>query len=58
MEKFRDLLRGLETLESARDDLNARIAGQGTESRRFIIRTMLLTFGIIASVAVVVWVDG
>ena len=58
MEKFRELRRGLETLEGARDDLNARIAGQGKESRRFIIRTLVLIFGIIASVAVVVWVNG
>ena len=58
MEKFRELRRGLETLESARDDLNARIASQGTESRRFIIRTLVLIFGIIASVAVVVWANG
>ena len=58
MEKFRELLRGLETLESARDDLNARTAGQVTESRRFIIRTLVLIIGIIATVAVAVWVGG
>ncbi|MYE23853.1 MAG: hypothetical protein F4Y01_07915 [Gammaproteobacteria bacterium] len=57
MEKFRELHQGLQVLESARDDLNARVAHQGTESRRFIIRTLLLIFGIVASVAVVVWAN-
>lgn len=45
MGKFRELRDGLEALENGRDDLNARVAQQAKESRRFIIRTLLLSLG-------------
>lgn len=49
MNRFRELRAGLEALETGRDDLNARVAQQGRESRRFIIRTLLLALGVVVS---------
>ena len=60
MDRFRELRGGLEALENGRDDLNARVAQQAKESRRFIIHTLLLSLGIAVALlsAAGIWLSG
>ncbi len=54
METFRQLRDDSEMLEASRDDLNAKVAEQVRDSRRFIIRALLIGFGIVVAAAGIV----
>lgn len=55
MNVFRDLRNACESLDASRDDLNARLANQVTESRRFFFRCLIWIFGILATIIVGAW---
>ena len=52
METFRQLRDASEILEASRDDLNAKVAEQVRDTRRFIFRVLLIVFGTVLGAAV------
>lgn len=51
METFRQLRDASEMLEASRDDLNAKVAEQVRDSRRFFVRALLILLGIVVAAA-------
>ena len=55
MSTFRELRAAAETLEAARDDLNAKIKVQVRETRKFTLQLSLTGLGIIIAVVFGLW---
>lgn len=55
MNTFRELRAAAETLEAARDDLNAKVMAQVRETRRFALRLFVTILGIVGAVVLGIW---
>lgn len=55
MSTFRELRAAVETLEAARDDVNARIMVQVRETRRFTLQLCLTGLGILVAAVIGIW---
>lgn len=55
MDTFRELRAAAETLEAARDDLNAKVMAQVRETRRFALRLLVTILGIVGTVVLGIW---
>lgn len=55
MNTFRELRAAAETLEAARDDLNAKVMAQVRETRRFALRLLVTVLGIVGAIVLGIW---